>query len=647
MKQILINREEMQTRVAVVHDGVLHDFFMESTSKDRLVGSIYKGRIKNLEPSLQAAFIDIGCGKNAFLHYWDMLPATQEMLEDGDSDAEESPRQQQQRQSQKPQQPQQPQQQQPNGAVPPQGQRPPRGGRTGAMPPNSPKVMGHKAVSEPAPAKPARPLTFFERMKAFFQPKKAIDTQSSAPQQFTTKQVNRPSPQSAGQPTRPTAAKPTADGQSADGAPKANNSTRRKRPKRPSKPQPTVDDIPSLFKVDQEILVQVTKGPIGTKGARVTTNLSIPGRYLVLLPNSTHIGVSKRVEEREERDRLRKMIRSLDLPANMGLICRTVGEGRKKEHFQRDLDLLLDNWRKGEALAAKHRAPYCVYQEADLVERALRDCLTEDIDEVVVDSQDVYNRANELLERFNKKDSTRLKFYQNPTPIFIKYGLSHQLDSIFSRTVKLPSGGYICIDETEALIAIDVNTGKNRSGKDQPETILTTNLEAVAEIARQLRLRNAGGIIVLDLIDMRQKQDQQKVYKALKEQLAEDRARTKIYPLSPLGLLEMTRQREDESVESAIFDSCPYCKGSGLVKSDVSVSVEIQRRLNELLARRKPGQKITIVVHPHILERLKNEDSRVFDDLQKDSRCEFTYVSEPKMHIEAFRLLDTVSGQEL
>ena len=441
--------------------------------------------------------------------------------------------------------------------------------------------------------------------------------------------------------------------------PNNNNTTqsgknRHKKNKQPRKPMPTVEDIPNLFKVDQEILVQVTKGPIGTKGSRVTTNLSIPGRYLVLLPNSPHIGVSRKVEEKAERDRLRKMVKGLELPGNnMGLICRTVGEGCKIEHFQRDLDMLVEAWQNGVKKAETKRAPVCVYQEPDLAERALRDCLTEDVDEIVTDSQETYDRAVSLMNRYSLNDTIKVKLYQNPTPIFQKYNLNQQIDGIYNRKVNLPGGGYICIDETEALIAIDVNTGKNKSGKDQPETILATNLEAVAEIARQIRLRNVGGLVVLDLIDMADKKDQQLVYKTLKEHLAKDRARTRAYPISPLGLLEMTRQRENESLESSTFDNCPYCKGRGLVKSTTSMSVEIQRKLNEVLAKRKrnnllkPAHPFKITANPKILERFKNEDKKVLQGIEDDYNVRISLQPDPSFHIEEYKLHDAASGMEL
>ncbi|NMA45424.1 MAG: Rne/Rng family ribonuclease [Lentisphaerae bacterium] len=645
MKQILINCEELQTRVAVVQDGILQDFFMERNVRgDTMVGSIYKGRIKNLEPSLQAAFVDIGCGKNAFLHYWDMLPASEDALETSDDDNDDNggnghednggnndedklnpPKRAQNSRSQN--------QNQPTG----QNQNPQRSSRRRRRPRKAPQQS--EQAQQPKVAESSSPLRgLLAKVREIFSPGKKGAKASPAATPRSSQQAQR-----------------KAKGGDSGGAPtdderdskKDQGRSRRRSPRRPAKTGPAVEDIPNLFKVDQEILVQVTKSPIGTKGARVTTNLSIPGRYLVLLPNSSHIGISKRVEEREERDRLRQMIRSLELPKNMGLICRTVGAGRKQEHFQRDLDLLLEYWRKSEQIAATQRAPVCVYQEPDLAERALRDCLTEDVDEVVVDSEETYQRATELIKRYNRQDSTRVKFYQNPTPIFHSYGLTQQLDGIFNRKVSLPSGGYICIDETEALIAIDVNTGKSRGGKDQPETILATNLEAVKEIARQLRLRNLGGIIVLDLIDMRQKKDQQTVFKTFKDLLAEDRARTKVYQLSPLGLLEMTRQREHESMESAIFDNCPYCKGSGLVKSTTSMSVDIQRRLNEILARRKPGQKLKITVHPRVADRLNNNDRKLVDGLKQDYSCEISFHADQNLHIEEYRISDAVSGQNI
>ncbi|MBQ6472158.1 MAG: Rne/Rng family ribonuclease [Victivallales bacterium] len=622
MKQIIINSEELQTRVAVVNNGILHDFFMERNARDRMVGSIYKARIKNLEPSLQAAFVDIGFGKNAFLHYWDMIPATQEMFEEDlaiDADDEEDIVEDEDAQPITPATP---------NARPVQIPRP-QEQRQNSNPKRGQGEGQRKQPTQPPP----KGNGFFARLCRLFWPSDDEDEPVQPPQKQRPVQQQQKNERQQGRERR---------GGNDNGQ---QQQRRQQQQRKPKKPLPTVEDIPNLFKVDQEILVQVTKGPIGSKGARVTTNLSIPGRYLVLLPTSSHFGVSKRVEERSEHVRLSKMIRELKVPQGMGLICRTVGAGCKQEHFQRDLDLLLEYWNKA-AVENKKHAPVCVYQEPDLAERALRDCLTGDVDEVVTDSEAVYNRANELISRYNLQGEVKVRLYQSPTPIFNKFGLQTQLEGLFNRKVSLPSGGYICIDETEALIAIDVNTGKNRAGKDQPETILATNLEAVQEIARQLRLRNVGGLVVLDLIDMRQKKDQMTVYKALKELMNEDHAKTKVYPISPLGLLEMTRQRENESIESAIFENCPYCKGRGLVKSATTMSVDIQRRVNEVLAKRKLTGVI-VRVHPRVHERLKREDRKLFDDISAQNNATVTFEPDPMMHVEDFVLLDARSGQKV
>jgi ribonuclease G len=575
MKQILINSEDLQVSVAVVENGELEDFQIERTDRSRLSGSIFKGRIRNLEPSLQAAFVDIGTEKNAFLHYWDMLPATQDMLEGG----EESPaRRQRQAEEDVPE----------------------------AEVADAPEAAAVVAV-------PAAGL--LGRLKRLL--RLQGDPAGSA--------ADAPAPED-----RP-----------------AGDRRPRRRPRRPRRTTFTVEDIPELFKVGQDVPVQVSKGPIGNKGARVTTNLSIPGRYLVLLPNSTHVGVSKRVENPEERERLRQILEHLDIPEGMGLICRTVGASRSEEQFHDDLALLLDLWRKLEETSRTTKAPCCIYQEPSLPERSLRDLLTEDVDEVVTDSQEVFDLANGLVSRLSRAERVKVRLYRNPKPLFERYNLSEQIERIFRRQVPLPGGGHICVDETEALIAIDVNSGKNRSGKDHPETILTANLEAVREVTRQLRLRNIGGLIVIDFIDMRSKKDQMTVFHALKDALAKDRARTKVYPISALGLVEMTRQRETESVRSTVYCPCPYCQGRGLVKSATTMSVEIQRRLQEILQRNRRTADLRVMVHPSILERLKNEDAALLSGLEAQFGGKLTFRGDPALHMEEFRIINDGTGADL
>jgi ribonuclease G len=395
------------------------------------------------------------------------------------------------------------------------------------------------------------------------------------------------------------------------------------------------------------VLVQVNKGPIGNKGARVTTNLSIPGRYLVLLPRSSHVGVSKRVEDRDEKKRLRQILRRLEIPAGMGLICRTVGEGVDEAEFQADLQMLLGIWEDMNNTGQNQKAPCCVYREPDLAERVLRDFLNSDVDEVITDCEELYELAQERVKRFSQSDKVRVKLHNRRRQIFSQYELLNQIEGIFRRRVSLPSGGYLCFDETEALIAIDVNTGRNRTGEDHSETILSTNMEAVEEVARQLRMRNIGGLVVVDFIDMRSRKDQQTVYTAFRQAMAKDRARTKICPISPLGLVEMTRQREEASVRSQIYMNCPYCSGRGLVKSAVSMSVEIQRRLQSLMQRRRSPNQIRVHVHPSILERLRNEDAQILSDMESELGTELSFRADPALHIEEFKLIDQRTGANL
>src|SRR6185503_12352561 len=444
-KEVIINAEALETRVAVLEEGRLEEFTIERTSEERLVGSIFKGRVRNLEDGLKAAFVDIGFEKNAFLHYWDIVPSSVD---------------------------------------------------------NSVEIV--------------------ER----------------------------------------------------DGG--------RKR----DKPKITQKDVPRLYPPGSDLIVQVTKGPIGTKGPRVMTNLVLPGRYLVLLPNSDQSGISRKIENQEERQRLKKILRKLKIPDGMGVIMRTIGEGQRERYFVRDLALLLEEWNQIQESIRKRPPASVVFQEPDLIERTVRDFLTEDVERIVVDSAQAHDRMRNMIAKISKRSADKIRHYGEHQPIFDRFGITRQLEATFSRQVHLKSGGYLVVDETEALVAIDVNTGRHKSGKDQDQTILKVNLEAAEEICRQLRLRNMGGLIVLDFIDMKSRRDQQLVYQKMREGLRRDRAKTHILPISQLGLMEMTRQRHTESVRSAVYDDCPYCKGKGKVKSAETMSVEIQRKLLEILKRR-------------------------------------------------------------
>jgi len=509
-KEVIINAEALETRVAVLEAGRLEEFTIERTSEERLVGSIFKGRMRNLEDGLKAAFVDIGFEKNAFLHYWDIVPSN------FDSSVEVVEREGQQRRRDKP--------------------------------------------------------------------------------KFTQK------------------------------------------------------DVPRLFPPGSDIIVQVTKGPIGNKGPRVTTNLVLPGRYLVLLPNSDQSGISRKIENHEERQRLKKILRELTIPEGMGVIMRTVGEGQQARYFVRDLALLLEEWHQIQERIKSQPPATCAFQEPDLIERTVRDFLTEDVERIVIDSARGYERVCDMIGKISKRSMDKVRQYSDHQPVFDRFGISKQLENTFSRQVHLKSGGYIVVDETEAMVTIDVNTGRHKSGKDQEQTILKVNLEAAEEICRQLRLRNIGGLVVLDFIDMKSRRDQQQVYQKMKEGLRRDRAKTHLLPISQLGLMEMTRQRHSESVRASVYDDCPYCKGRGKVKSALTMSVEIQRKLQEILKKRSRDEsdfQLRIVVHPSILDRLRTEDEKLLIELEKRYFGKLSFRPDPAMHAESFKIQNVATNEEL
>ena len=416
------------------------------------------------------------------------------------------------------------------------------------------------------------------------------------------------------------------------------------------KARPTSKDVPSLYPVGSEVIVQVTKGPIGTKGPRVTTNISLAGRYLVLMPYSDQSGISRKIEDPKERDRLRKILRKLDVPAGMGVIMRTVGEDQRARFFVRDLSLLLEQWRAIEQGVEEKPAPACLFQEPDLIDRTVRDFLTDEVEKVICDDEASVNHMKELVGQISSRSKGRIILHQDPSAsLFDRYDVTRQINDAFHRQVWLPCGGYIVIDETEALIAVDVNTGRNKGqGKDMDKTILQTNLEAADEIARQLRLRNIGGLIIADFIDMKPHRDRQQVYDRMKERMKRDKAKTHILPISPLGLMEMTRQRAQESLSSFVYSVCPYCQGRGRVKSAMSMSVELQRALNATMRRhRETVHEFKVTVHPEVLARLRTEDEELLIELERKYEGRLSFKADATYHHERFVITDSTTGTEL
>jgi ribonuclease G len=334
----------------------------------------------------------------------------------------------------------------------------------------------------------------------------------------------------------------------------------------------------------------------------------------------------------------------------MGVIIRTVGEGQQLRYFVRDLALLVEEWNLIQQKIKSQPSATCVFQEPDLIERTVRDFLTEDVERIVVDNVKAYERMREMISKISQRSAGKVKLYTDSQVIFDRFNISRQLENAFSRQVHLKSGGYLVVDETEALVAIDVNTGRHKGGRDQEQSILKVNLEAAEEIARQLRLRNMGGLIVLDFIDMKHPRDRQQVYHRMKDGLRRDKAKTHILPISQLGLMEMTRQRHSESVHAAVYDDCPYCKGRGRVKSALTMSVEIQRRLGEILKKRSRDEsdfQLRIVVHPSVLDRLRNEDEKHLIEMEKRYFGKLSFRADPALHAEQFKIVNVSTNEEV
>jgi len=399
-------------------------------------------------------------------------------------------------------------------------------------------------------------------------------------------------------------------------------------------PEPPVKKkIEELVHGGDDLLVQVVKDPIGSKGPRVTTNVSLPGRYLVLLPMAPRRGISRRIEDRSERERLRKILDSLPIPDSMGVIMRTFAQGGTKKSFLRDLRLLVYLWRRIAKSYKETVKPACLHEETDIVKRFLRDAMSETIQKVVVDSKSEYKELKRFVHSSLPKCSTEIEFYRKKVPIFEAYGLEKEIEKAFRSKVWLKCGGYLVIEKSEALVSIDVNTGRNVGEDDAEGTILATNIEAAREIARQLRLRNMGGIIVIDFIDMRTKTNRKMVYDELRRSLKRDKARTYLLPISELGLLEMTRQRDKESLGEALFGKCPYCEGTGDVKLAETVSIEIQRDLRRIGSGRK-NVDVKVYAHPTVVERLKTGDAGAIEKIAKPSRINVQLLSVSDYHLE-------------
>src|SRR5436309_4312216 len=496
--KMLIESDPHQTRIAVLEDDRLTEIFVERHRHRGLVGNVYKGRVTRVLPGMQAAFVDVGLERDAFLYVSDVA-ADVEAMEDLEID----------------------------------------------------------------------------------------------------------------------------DARNHDELPAAHPGS-----------SPSIDE---LLKPGQEIIVQVVKDPLPSKGARISTHVTLPGRYLVLLPSVRHFGVSRRIEDEAERERLLALLGGL--PTNGGLIVRTVGEGKGPEEFASDLAYLSRLWEKIRQRAGKVSAPTLLHQDLDLALRVVRDLLRQDFSVLWVDGEETYERIVEFIDQVQPALVAKVKLFRQGPTLFEQFGIEEQIEAALKSKVWLKSGGYIVINPTEALVAIDVNTGRFVGQSNLEDTVLQTNLEAVSEIVRQIRLRDLGGIIVIDLIDMIEAVHREEVFASLESEIKKDRAKTKLLNISEFGLVEITRKRSRSNLERLLTQPCPYCSGRGRIQSVATICLNLRKELLHLRGR-TGNSELLLRVHPEIARAMQQEERAILDELERSLGVHILIQSDPELHHERFDVVE-------
>ncbi|MBI4208426.1 MAG: Rne/Rng family ribonuclease [Deltaproteobacteria bacterium] len=497
-KKILIESNPIQTRVAIIDNNVLEEFHYESKKDRRVVGNVYKGKVVRVLPGMQAAFVEIGLERTAFLYVSDVVEDLKSLEEISGEEPEED-----------------------------------------------------------------------EDFRRYSRGRRS-------------------------------------------------------------------DQIQDLLKEGQEVIVQISKEPLGTKGARLTSHISLPGRYLVLMPTLDLTGVSKKIENDRERRRLKRFIDSIR-PSRGGVIARTASCGAREEDLKADLDYLLALWSEIQKKRETTPIPALLYEEPHLSIRTVRDLLTPDVRRIIVDWKLGYEEILKFVEKFLPRQKGIIEYFDRPEPIFDYYGVENKIREGLSKKVWLKSGGYLIIEETEALTVIDVNTGKFVGKKNLEDTILKTNLEAAEEVVHQLILRNIGGIIIIDFIDMNRESDRQKVFRSMREALRKDRAQTNVFKISELGLIEMTRRRVAESLTRSLTQPCATCEGRGWIENEESICSEVYREIKRKSLELKKG-KVTVYLHPQLSAMLRNGDAILIKEAEKELNRKILIKEDPQLPLEKIRI---------
>jgi ribonuclease G len=534
-REILISGSPRETRVAILEDDRLVELLVDRPDSRRSVGDIYVGKVEAVLPGIQAAFVDIGAEKSAFLHASDLI----ESEEDED-----------------------PEDREPDDADDESGNGNGNGGGNGG---------GEAVAKRRGPPGPARERAIRRR------------------------------------------------------------------------PAPNISDE---LKRGQTKLVQVIKEPIGTKGPRVTAQVSLAGRFLVYMPFASKVGVSRKIESRELRAKLRDMVTKLVPPDSGGWIIRTVADDLTEASCKREIDHLLGLWKKIKRKQSSGRAPALVQRETSLTRGIVRDLLSDKVDLLLVDSKLLYNEVEQYLKQIDPELLPRVKMHQDETPLFDAYDIEAEIRNLFKQRVDLPTGGYLIIQPTEALISIDVNTGRYTGKRDPESTIVRTNLEAAREVARQIRLRDIGGIIVVDFIDMETRSNRDKVLQELRAHLGRDRARTRAFAVSELGLIEMTRQRVRPSLWQSMTTECPTCTGTGRVFRPEVVVRRMERSLKRAGADHKERQ-LSVRLHPEVALYLVEQEPNFLRQLEKQTGLELEVRDDPMMRLDEFRMMARPAGRDV
>ncbi len=399
-------------------------------------------------------------------------------------------------------------------------------------------------------------------------------------------------------------------------------------------PVPQIQDV---LKKDQEVLVQVVKEPFGTKGARLTCQISLAGRFVVFMPNHPHVGISKRIDDRRERERIRQIVKGIALPKDTGLIVRTAAWGSEPKVLERDIKFLIHQWRMIQRRRAVRKAPSIVHEEYGLVLRIVRDILTENFDRIILNDRQEFKNVDRFMRAAVPNLRSKLQLYNGEVPLFVAHGMQREIEKIYEARANLKSGGHVVIEQTEALVAIDVNTGKFTGTRNLEETAYRTNCEAAREIAKQVRLRDLGGIIIIDFIDMEGHEHRRQVLRVLEDALRKDRAKTSVLNLSQLGLVEMTRQRMRKSLESASTQVCAYCLGKGIVKSSETVASEALLKLSQFLKPLK-NEHVELTAVPDVIEVLNRENGKMIKSIAEHNHNHVSLVGDAHIHVEEVRI---------